>query len=181
MKTPTYSNKTLRQLTPILTSLLLGASMATTALAQQPTAPTTTTSAPISAPAPAAQAGAPLAFKAYIGSKYGTKTQVILYNQNQLLYFTSTGDTDVDSVQPIVIIPTPEQWAAFYKVIDDNHIWQWRHNYYTRQHAPDGTSWRVTLILGNKNLNSGGYIQLPETGFPQFQKAVSELIGHPFE
>ncbi|MGL4667553.1 MAG: hypothetical protein ACRCWR_06455 [Saezia sp.] len=128
-----------------------------------------------------ALASPPQEFEAFIGSHFGSKLLVRVEAEQKLTFRAAFGPgSDVWSVEPIYIVPTAEQWSAFYTVFDEKHVWDWKDSYVPEQAIPDSVSWRVKLVCGERNLNSGGYGATPEEGFSDFLKAVSDLTGYEF-
>lgn len=71
--------------------------------------------------------------------------------------------------------PTPEQWQAFLDALDTADIWNWK-SHYCNYDVLDGTSWGLTVEVGDRRQESSCENDFPET-FNQVLSAISALVG----
>ena len=86
------------------------------------------------------------------------------------------------------ITPTPEQWTAFRRALDEQKVWRWRAKY-TESRIQDATTWSLKIEYPDRSVVSAGAAafpdrssdkMLPRYAFNHYQLAVQELIGRPF-
>lgn len=124
-------------------------------------------------------AQAPDEFHAYVGGFFGPRFDVVLNKQKVLEYRAEYGAVGEKPPITMNIKPTLEQWDAFYKVINEHKVWRWKKSYVPKITPMDGTSWGVTLTVGDKHINSSGYAESP-VGYGAFTNALAQLLGQEF-
>ena len=87
--------------------------------------------------------------------------------------------------------PSPEAWTEFWRRLDEIGVWSWEGTYQT-PYICDGTSWSVSLSVGERVVEAHGSNAYPassskkrdskspcepESRFQAFCEAVSDLIG----
>ena len=112
---------------------------------------------------------------------------------DRLIYTVKGYDyaTNKELVRTREFRPSPQQWEAFWKSMDEVDVWNWKPSYEHKRLA-DGTHWSVELAHNGRTIRSQGRILFPgkesqslETEYtddrgPIFEKyleAVRKLIG----
>ena len=82
-----------------------------------------------------------------------------------------------------VVVPTPQQWAAFRKALDSCNVWSWRSAHSAQA---DERIWNVYIAYSGAKVGAWGSVKQPgrkpnthgSTGeFENFRKAVRNLLG----
>jgi hypothetical protein len=91
-----------------------------------------------------------------------------------------------EDVEEHELTPAPEEWARFWRALDQAGIWQW-HARYETDGVVDGTCWHVAAEHDGKRVESSGANGYPASPGPDpsrtfatFCRAVSELSGRQF-
>jgi hypothetical protein len=84
------------------------------------------------------------------------------------------------------VVPTVQQWEAFWTAIDRIGVWSWEERYDTRE-VCDGVQWEIDIIYAGRRIRCFGSNKYPggrnmEQGLPfeEFLMAVEALVGQPF-
>jgi hypothetical protein len=132
-----------------------------------------------------ALAQAPSRFRASIDN-FSRHTYSVDLRDGKLVYEDATPRT---TPQPVMITPSPEQWRAFRRALDQIGVWAWHESYMPNEPVFDGTSWSLSLRYPDRSLGTGGGNCYPDahgtpTGvalrtpaFRQFEAAVEALLG----
>jgi len=82
-----------------------------------------------------------------------------------------TGDKHI---QPVKLQPTDAQWKDFRRTLDKCAVWQWQKNY--EANILDGWGWGLKIQYGDRQLDSGGFNNSPES-FEEVLRAAERLAG----
>lgn len=74
------------------------------------------------------------------------------------------------------VVPSAEQWRAFWEKMEDVKVWEWRGRYEPNAVVYDGVSWGLQIEHGNRKVTSSGNNAYPSE-FGKFREAVRELAG----
>ena len=88
------------------------------------------------------------------------------------------------------ITPSPAQWAAFRRALDEQQVWRWHASYRAGgAAAPDAASWSLKIEYPDRSMAATGVgavpdrsqdAALPKYPFTRYHLAVQDLIGQPF-
>jgi len=120
-------------------------------------------------------------FKVAIGGYMGNSYSVELRNK-KLIY--NKNDTYNKNNKKSVLKPDREAWEKFWKILKEIDIWKWNRSYKPENDILDGTSWKIDIKYGDKEILSSGTNAYPPYSkievseeFSRFCNAVSELLG----
>ena len=125
----------------------------------------------------------PEKFEVGIGGYWGTSYGAEIVGK-RIIYKTYGDEYKLLKTQKI--IPTEDQWLAFWTAINKLNVWKWKTRY-EDPHVMDGTSWGVCIEYGGRSIESSGSNSYPGEsddagGFGLFLRAVRKLLGGvPFD
>lgn len=113
-------------------------------------------------------------FKVAIGGYKGDSYRVELKDK-KLIYNKNDKET--------VLNPDRQVWENFWKRVEEIDIWNWKRSYKPESDIVDGTSWKINIKYGDKEVLSSGSNAYPPSSkvkvseeFSRFCEAVSELV-----
>ena len=86
--------------------------------------------------------------------------------------------------EEIVLEPDTKDWKEFWGTLEEIDIWKWQRDYNPERPILDGTSWKIDIQYGEKEVLSSGSNAYPPSSetemsdeFLKFCQAVSDLCG----
>ena len=77
------------------------------------------------------------------------------------------------------LVPTPAQWAEFWKALEECGVWNWKPDYRDPRSARmDGVRWSLEIAHAGRGMTSNGYNAFPER-WSDFESAVWKLTANP--
>jgi len=134
----------------------------------------------------------PRKFEARIGGVLGFSFSASLTDKG--VEYTEFADGYTPLVTK-VINPTPNQWRALHRVMEETEFWRWNREYFNPD-VLDGTSWEIECEWDNQTINTEGsnafpsdpdgriptYSENESKRFDSLLRAISQLLGgEPFE
>ena len=110
-----------------------------------------------------------------IGGFFGDNFSVKL-EEDKLIYKKNDNET--------ILKPDAETWQNFWETLEEINIWDWERDYKPDTPILDGTSWKVDIKYGEKEVLSSRSNAYPPSSegemsdeFLKFCRAVSNLCG----
>src|SRR3712207_1642804 len=94
----------------------------------------------------------PSRFRAVIDN-FGRHSYTVELRDGKLVYEDAAPRTTSES---ITITPSPEQWRAFRRALDEIGVWTWRQDYQPSEGILDGTSWSLYIQYPDHSVFSSG-------------------------
>ena len=114
-------------------------------------------------------------FIAGIGGYFGDNFSVRV-EDNKLIYKKNDKET--------ILEPDAKAWQKFWETLEEINIWDWEREYKPDTPILDGTSWKIDIKYGEKEVLSSGSNAYPPSSegemsdeFLKFCQAVSDLCG----
>lgn len=135
----------------------------------------------------------PETFSAQLGGFMGATSYQVTLEGGTLIYRTTSfvnRNVEEPQVTEKRVAPTAAQWEQFDAALTKANVWQWQEDYGT--FCCDGTRWQLKLQVNGRQLRSRGVNSYPgaqgevvndffSPPFQRYLKAVSDLVGEPFE
>jgi hypothetical protein len=114
----------------------------------------------------------PSKLKLYIGGAPFAPSYAVEWEGGTLKYRARSGEGG-EAVREIV--PTTDQWEAFWSALDHAGVWKWK----TRYPNPgilDGTMWSIEIEREGRSISGRGDNASPRS-FRTFVEAIRSLLG----